>query len=222
MVLLTTVQTAGRIGVSIRHVQRLVASGDLAAIGTDRVAAESVAQWLAQRKASRSRGWQEPTAGAAVALLEDRPAAWLGQAQRSRLRSTLADVTGAELAARARNRAQVHRFHAHPRAHARLAGELLSSDANGGVGGLSASRDRVDGYLAASALGRLVQRYRLEDDPAGMVTVRATDTAPHVIAELAAGRRHVLAGLDLAGSTDTRERAAGTRLLDRALAALRG
>jgi excisionase family DNA binding protein len=44
MALLTTQQAAERIGVSVRHVQRLVAGGDLTAIGTDRVDAESVAQ----------------------------------------------------------------------------------------------------------------------------------------------------------------------------------
>ena len=57
----------------------------------------------------------ERTAWAAVALLEGGEAAWLGQPQRSRLRSALAATPAAELGARARNRADVRRYHVHPR-----------------------------------------------------------------------------------------------------------
>ena len=68
----------------------------------------------------------------------------------------------------------------------------------------------------------MVQRYRLSPEPAGNVTLRTTDMPSEVVTELADGRRHVLAGLDLAGSTDARERSTGHRILDRALEALRG
>ncbi|MDQ1513935.1 MAG: hypothetical protein QOC59_1777, partial [Microbacteriaceae bacterium] len=44
---MTTHQAAERIGVSVRHVQRLVAGGDLIAVGPDRIDVESIAQWLA-------------------------------------------------------------------------------------------------------------------------------------------------------------------------------
>lgn len=67
-----------------------------------------------------------------------------------------------------------------------------------------------------------MQRYRLSPDPAGNVVLRTTEMPPDVVTELADGRRHVLAGLDLAGSTDARERSAGHRILDRALGSLRG
>jgi len=221
MALMTTLQAAERIGVSVRHVQRLVAGRDLVAIGPDRIVADSVAQWIAQRQGSRPRAWEEPTAWAAVALLEGEPAPWLGQAQRSRLRSALTDTTAVELTARARNRAGIHRFHAHPRALGSLAQDVVESGATGGVGGLTAP-DRLDGYVSASALDRLAQRYRLTPDPAGPVTLRATDMPPDVVTELAAGRRLVLAGLDLAGSTDARERSTGARILERAISKLRG
>ena len=78
MTLLTTEQASDRIGVSVRHVQRLIAGGDLVAIGPDRVDADSVARWMAQRQGSRPRAWEESTAWAAVALLEGEPALWLG------------------------------------------------------------------------------------------------------------------------------------------------
>ena len=219
---MTTQQAADRIGVSVRHVQRLVADGALVAIGPDRLEADSVVQWLAERQGSRFRAWEEPTAWAAMALLEGREAPWLGQAQRSRLRSSLAGTTGAELAARARNRARVHRYHAHPKALSRLAREVVGSGATGGIGGLSPAPDRLDGYVDSADVQRLVQRYRLEPDPAGGVTLRSTGMPAAVVAELAGGRRHVLAGLDLAGSTDARQRSTAHRLLDRALDRLRG
>ena len=217
MPLLTTDQAADRIGVSVRHVQRLIAGGDLVAIGPDRVDADSVAQFLALRQGSRRRAWEEPTAWAAVALLEGHPASWLGQAQRSRLRAALSATTGTELAARTRNRAQLHRFHAHPRALSHVAREVVPSGATEGVGGLSAATDRIDGYVDDADLARLVKRYHLEADPAGGVVLRATAMPKSVVTELANGRRHVLAALDLAGSIDTRERSTGLRLLGRAL-----
>jgi hypothetical protein len=67
-----------------------------------------------------------------------------------------------------------------------------------------------------------VNRYRLVTDPAGSATLRATGMPIDVVTELADGRNHVLAGLDLAGSTDARERSAGHRLLERAVERLRG
>src|SRR3712207_4033972 len=147
MPLLTSEQAADRIGVSIRHVQRLIAGGDLVAIGPDRVDADSVAQWMALRQGSRVRAWEQPTAWAAVALLEGQRAAWLGQAQRSRLRAILSAATSTELAARTRNRAEVHRFHGHPRALGHLAREVIPSGSTRGIGGLSAATDRLDGYV---------------------------------------------------------------------------
>ena len=222
MALMTTQQAAARIGVSARHVQRLVAGGDLVAVGPDRIDAGSVAQWKALRGDGRARGWEEATAWAAVALLEGQPAPWLGQAQRSRLRSALRASSADELAVRARNRAEVLRFHAHPRALGRLGAEIVSSGATDRLAGLSAAADRLDGYLDRAAVPRLVQRYRLEPDPAGSVVLRATSLPMDDVMSLANGRRQVLAGLDLAGSTGTRERSTGARLLDRALAQLRG
>ncbi|RBY97964.1 hypothetical protein DQ237_03465 [Blastococcus sp. TF02-8] len=222
MALLSNQQAADRIGVSLRHVQRLVSGGQLVAIGPDRIDAESVAQWMAQRDGSRLRAWEEPTAWAAVALLEGRPAPWLGQAQRSRLRSALAAATADELVARTRNRATVRRYRAHPRAGMHLLRALAPSGINLGIGGLTPMPDRPDGYIAEAEILDLVIRYRMEIDPGGDITLRGTHMPMDVVRELADGDRHALAGLDLAASTDPRERSAGRRILDRAVAALRG
>ena len=89
-------------------------------------------------RGSRLRAWEEPTAWAAVALLDGVRAPWLGQAQRSRLLSALVGIPGAEVAARTRNRATVHRYHAHPRALGHLARDVVASGATQGIGGLIA------------------------------------------------------------------------------------
>lgn len=222
MGLMSTQQAADRLGVSVRHIQRMVTSGDLVAIGTDRIDVDSVAQWLAQREGSRARAWEEATAWAAIALLEGEPAAWLGQAQRSRLRSTLMQVTADELAARTRNRARVLRYRAHPRAGGHLIRALVPSGVGEALGDLTAVAGRIDGYVARSTLLDLVIRYRMEIDPTGDLTLRETGMPMDVVEFLADGGRHVLAGLDLAGSTDSRERSAGRRLLGRALDSMRG
>lgn len=222
MALITTREAAERIGVSVRHVQRLVASGSVAGVGIDRLDADSVEQWLAQRRAGRVRAWEEATAWGSVALLEGGSAEWLGQSRRSRLRSSLAGLTGAELATRTRNRARVQRYFAHPRALSHLASSIVQSGAMAGIGGLTSRSDRLDGYVQPNAVPRLVDRFHLEPDPTGSVTLRATGMPRDVVVELASGQRHVLAGLDLAGSLDARERSAGYGLLDRALTVLRG
>lgn len=220
MALMSTRQAAERIGVSARHVQRLVASGALTAVGIDRLDATSVEQWIAQRRGGRVRTWEEATAWAAVSLLEDGAAEWLGQSQRSRLRSVLAGTTSAELATRARNRAQVRRYFAHPQALTHLTGSVITSGALTGIGGLTPRTDRLDGYVEDDVVPRLVSRFRLQPDPTGTVTLRETGMPRNVVVELARGRRHVLAGLDLAESVEARERSAGHRILDRALATL--
>jgi hypothetical protein len=222
MALMSTQQAADRIGVSVRHIQRMVTSGDLVAIGTDRIDVDSVAQWLAQRQGSRARAWEEATAWAAVALLEGEQAPWLGQAQRSRLRSTLTQLTADELAARTRNRARVLRYRAHPRAGGHLIRALVPSGVGEALGDLTAVAGRIDGYVARSKLLDLVIRYRMEIDPTGDLTLRETGMPMDIVEHLADGGRHVLAGLDLAGSTDTRERSTGRRLLEHELDRLRG
>lgn len=69
--------------------------------------------------------------------------------------------------------------------------------------------ERVDGYLPVSRVADLVDRFRLTPSPEGQVILRATGMAMGVVTELPAGAGQVVAGLDLAGSTDARERAAG-------------
>lgn len=66
---MTTQQAAEGLGVSVRHMQRLVSAGDIAVIGTDQIDAESVVTWLAQREAAGCAAGRRPRRGGAVDLL---------------------------------------------------------------------------------------------------------------------------------------------------------
>jgi hypothetical protein len=141
--------------------------------------------------------------------------------QRSRLKNTLRRLTGIELVSRARGRAQVHRYHGHSRVSERLRHDLVGTSAAAAVLGLSEAPDRVDGYIAAHALNKIVARHALTEDPGGQYTVRATEmdlATVRVLAETAP----TFAALDLAASLDIRERQTGLDFLDDRLKRLNG
>ncbi|MDR1078229.1 MAG: type IV toxin-antitoxin system AbiEi family antitoxin [Propionibacteriaceae bacterium] len=74
--------------------------------------------------------------------------------------------------------------------------------------------ETVDGYCAAGDLGALTEAFFLVDDPAGNVTVRATDFKLIVPGERAP---EAVVGVDLLGSADPRQAAAGRAILERLL-----
>lgn len=87
---LMTIQDAARIlGVSDRHVNRLLDSGELVRVARGLVDRHSVENYRSQARGGRKRVWAEHTAWAAIALLSCEQPTWLGQVQISRLRSVL-------------------------------------------------------------------------------------------------------------------------------------
>ncbi len=213
-------EAAERLGVTTRQVQHLVASGELRPLARGIVDATSVERLLAVRGDSHTRAWSERTAWGAVSLLAGVDAEWMGETQRSRLRSHLRTMTPAELVARARERAQVTRYRAHSSSGAYLRGMLVhSTDAAGRLG--LAEADAIDGYLSSNDVASVVRSHGLIRDDEGRVALRATTMDLDVVRDLAS-RGVVLSALDLAGSLDVRERRAGRDALARALAGFRG
>lgn len=211
---------ARRLGVSTRQVQHLVAQGELRQVARGLVDASSVERHLAVRAGSHVRGWSEPTAWGAVALLSGVDAGWMGGSQRWRLARQLRGMTSSALVVRARVRAKVTRHRAHASAGPRLVRELVTSSDLSGVLGLAPSRS-IDGYLAASGVDAVVHRHGLIVDDLGWVTLRATSMDLVVVGELV--RAGVfLTALDFAGSLDVRERRAGLERVDEALERFRG
>ncbi|MGH3969035.1 MAG: hypothetical protein ACRDTV_13225, partial [Mycobacterium sp.] len=73
--------------------------------------------------------------------------------------------------------------------------------------------DRVDGYVAAHDLNKIVARHALIEDAGGHYTLRATTMDLATVRALAE-KAPTLAALDLAESLDIRERQTGLNFLD--------
>jgi hypothetical protein len=204
---------ARRLGVTTRQVQYLVARGDLRAVARGLIDRASLDRHIATRQGSRRRAWSETTAWAAATILSDLPAPWLGPTQHSRLKSTLRRLTAVELVSRTRGRAHVHRYQGHSRAAKRLRDELVDTSGAAAALGLTEAADRVDGYVAAHELNKLVARHALIDDADGQYTLRATEMDLATVRALAENAP-VLGALDLAESLDIRERQTGLNFLD--------
>lgn len=201
------------LGVTTRQVQYLVARGDLRLVAPGLIDRASLDRHIATRQGSRRRAWSESTAWAAAAILSDVPAPWLGPTQHSRLKGTLRRLNGIELVSRARGRAEVHRYQGHSRAAERLRHELIDTSDAAAVLGLIEAPDRVDGYVAAHDLNKIVARHALIEDAGGHYTLRATTMDLATVRTLAE-KAPTLAALDLAESLDIRERQTSLNFLD--------
>lgn len=213
-------EAARLLGVSTRQVQHLAASGELRVVARGLVDRTSLDRYLAARPASRRRAWSERTAWAAVALLSVRPAPWLGESQRSRLRATLRGMTADELLGRTRDRARAGWYAGHTSATARLRRDVVDTSAGALILGLTEA-DRLNGYLATADLAAVTSRHALLSDPGGRIVLRTTTHDLGLVAELAAADV-VLSALDLAESLDPRERQIGLDGLAGALGRFRG
>ncbi|MGC3954831.1 MAG: hypothetical protein QM804_11415 [Propionicimonas sp.] len=217
---MSVAEASERLGVSTRQVQHLVARGELCALARGVVDRAGVDRLLAVRGGSHTRAWTEPTAWGAVSLLSGGAAEWMGDTQRSRLRSQLRVMTSVELVQKARNRAVVTRYRAHSSAGQYLLGFLVYPTKVAGRLGLADTND-IDGYLAANDVAGMVSVHGLVHDQEGRVTLRATAMDLDVVRDLA-NQGVVLAALDLAESLDVRESRAGRAALDQALERFRG
>lgn len=220
MGLLGIAAAAGRLGVTTRQVQHLVARGDLHALARGVIDETSVERYLSTRQGSRRRAWSEATAWGAVALLTDRDAGWMGEAQRSRLRTRLRTLGAEELVSLARQRAAVARYAGHTSTAARLRIEIVDTARAAEVLGLAAATS-VDGYVALAEVDALTARHGLIRNDDGRITLRGTAMDLAVVTELV-GAGTVLAALDLAESLDIRERRVGLDALADALERFRG
>lgn len=213
-------EAAERLGVTTRQVQHLVARGELRQHARGVVDETSVERLLAVRGRSHTRAWSEATAWSSVSLLSGGDAEWIGESQRSRLRSRLRTLGAAELVERARERAEVTHYRAHSSTGQYLRGILVyTADVAGRLG--LAESNYIDGYIAADDVASVVRSHGLIRDDEGRVTLRATTMDLDIVKDLA-NRGVVLAALDLAESLDVRERRAGLDALNRALATFRG
>ncbi|GAA4847145.1 hypothetical protein GCM10023221_27330 [Luteimicrobium xylanilyticum] len=219
MSLLTTHGAARRLEVSTRQIQHLVAQGKLASPARGVIDTDSVDRFLATHGTERQRVWSEATAWGAVAILSGRPASWLGESQRSRLKGRLRGLAATEMVPRARDRADVMRYAGHSAALARLRDAIVDTSRAADRLGL-AGTNNVDGYVSTEQRAQLVTKFALTPDITGRITLRCT-TFPITTVRDLADTGVALAALDLAESLDVRERRAGLDGLTAALERLR-
>jgi hypothetical protein len=214
-------EASSLLGVSVRRVEQLAASGELTRAAHGLIDLASVHHYLADRAGSTSRrAWSEQTAWAAIALLSGVDVGWLGATQKSRLRATLRELDPVDLARRVRNRATVLRYSGHASVAARLVDDLVTTDADLGLVTV-ADRGGADGYVSAREVDRLAARYALRSDAAGAYVLRATTFDLGTVAAIATADRTLLA-VDAATSLDPRERSQGQQILTERLESFRG
>src|SRR5680860_1260177 len=200
-----------------QHVRRLGEQGDILIPFRGLVDRGSIEQYLAERRSSRGRGWDEHTAWPAVALLSGLNVDWLGQVPTSRLRARLRHLAtypkGArDLVGRTRTRATIHTYGAYDFITGRLKKEILVVGRRD-LGLTEATGASLGGYVVADDLTRLVKRYALESDTRGKLVLRTTSFDIASIKRIVSKGNGALAAFDAAASTDPREHGVGDRFL---------
>lgn len=216
-------EASQQLGVSMRQVQRLTASGTLSQSGnvgrSQLIDAQSVHR-LKARGAGRGRPWEAETIAAAIELLTDGQTARLASIARGRLCHRLSGMSAQQLVRATRMRADVRRYRSAVsfldmvKDAVTLTGSAaIDSDlALARKFGLAGSdRDLVDGYVDEKSVRRIVRECHLAEDADGNVTLRVT-TIDALLRTSA-----VVVALDLAESLDTRDRSAGLAYLARRL-----
>ena len=218
---LVDTETAARLlGVSARRVGQLAEAGDVTRAARGLYDRLSIERYVVTRRGTAERAWDAGTAWAAVAVLSGVEAGWLSERSTYRLEATLRTITAAELVGKARERAQVGVYAAHPSALRVLRADVVARDWTV-IGLAGEAGEGLDGYLAAHDLAAVVERYALVASSTGNLTLRAAETDVATVRALS-DASDVLVALDAAGSTDARTRGAGDRALDGALARFRG
>lgn len=220
---MTTVACAKVLGISARQVARLARAGELTVsrtVGGALLVDGASAHRLAKHGRHSGRPWTAATAWAALALLSGESVDWLDSSAMTRLRHRLRGSSASELCWMTRRRATVHRMQGWGKDTGLLYSGVsaLRDPAMSELFDLTAVERGVDGYVHARDFADLVTTLGLVEDRDGDVTVRAvTDDSGYAV-------DHVLTAavaVDLAESLDTRESAAGLRVLDDLLDAFR-
>jgi hypothetical protein len=214
--LITIGAAAERLGVSVRQARNLAANGEVLLLARGVVEADSVSAYLRDRGVVARRVWGGETAWAAIGLLARIDVTWLGAEQGSRLRRRVSSMDSAELTSRVRNRSTTYRFDGHRSVVERVGNELMRGSTL--IGGLSVDRG-VDGYLDATCLSNIVDRFQLRVTSSGPITIRTTHhlSRARKITEIDA---ELLSAVDLASAKDAREREAALSVITNRIAAL--
>lgn len=220
---MTTVACAKVLGISARQVARLARAGELTVsrtVGGALLVDGASVHRLAKHGRHKGRPWSAATAWAALALLSGEHADWLDAPAISRLRHRLRASSASELCWMTRRRATVHRMRGWGKDEGLLHSGVsaLRDPAMSQLFDLTAVERGADGYVHARDFADLVTTLGLVEDRDGNVTVRAVaDDSGYAVDHMLTAA----VAVDLAESLDTRESAAGLRVLEDMLDAFR-
>ena len=211
---------AAQLGVSVRRVYDLVASGRLPAqrFGHRLLIERADIDSWANSRSSGGQPFSPARAWGLLLLADGEPAPWLDPVSRSKVRAILRERSLRELRLRLERRGDRHAFRAHPSDLGGLASEPgvmrsgVSAASDVGID-LDAS-DHLDAYAPTAQFDRLVQGYRLRASrEPNVILRRLPDVAfgweRRVVAPLAA------VAVDLAQDPDPRSQEAAERALSR-------
>ncbi|GAA1193369.1 hypothetical protein GCM10009632_10450 [Mycolicibacterium alvei] len=220
---MTVVDAAVQLDVSERQVRRLANNGVLTisrVVGRTLLLDSVSVHQLAARVRHNGRPWAAATAWAALAMLSGQLAPWMDPAAASRLRHRLRGARATEVAWLARGRAHVRQMQGWGRDNGLVPTGVsaLCEPKIAALFDLSPVDRGSDGYVAARHFDDMVTNLGLFDDIEGDIVVRVVpDDAGYAV------DRPLIAAVavDLSESLDTREAAAGERVLDDLLTAFR-
>lgn len=220
---MTAATAAAQLGVSERQVARLASKNVLEirrTVGRTLLLDAASVHQLAGRVRHNGRPWQPATAWAALTLLSGAHADWLNPSALTRLRHRLRAARAMEVAWLTRRRATVHQMQGWDRDTGLIPTGVsaLRDPAMSALFDLTPVDRGTDGYVLAGNFDALVANLGLLDDPEGDVVVRVVpDDAGCTL------HRPLIAtiAVDLSESLDSRESAAGLRVLKGLLAEFR-
>jgi hypothetical protein len=226
---MTVSAAAAELGVTERQVTRLARAGALpitCEIGKSILLDAASVLRMAHTTRHRSRPWNGNVAWAALALLSARPVNWISPPHITRLKHRLRRSSPSEVAFLARRRAHTRRMQGWgDDANTLVTGGSITAtgpSALAHVPGTAARfglspvvRDTVDGYITDDRVNDVIDTFGLIPEHEGHITLRVvTDLNPFFTSTtlpIAA------VAVDLMESLDTRERSAGTRVLQELL-----
>ncbi|MBN7303115.1 DNA-binding protein [Mycobacteroides abscessus subsp. bolletii] len=212
---MTTATAAGHLQVTERQVRRLAGTGELTVtrtVGSVLLLDSTSVHLMVGRNRRQGRPWSAATAWAALTLLSGETVDWMAASALSRLRHRLRNSEAADLAWLVRRRATVRRMQGwgDDTGLQRTGVSALRDLHIAALFDLSAVERGTDGYVRAGDFDRVTRKLGMVGDVSGDVRVRVVpDDAGY-----AADRTLTAAvAVDLMESLDTRESAAGSRVL---------
>ncbi|MFR0564904.1 helix-turn-helix domain-containing protein [Bifidobacterium porcinum] len=220
--LLTTKETAGKLGISIRRVQALVASGDLHSVRVGRtilIRAQSLNRYR-RIQGHPGRPFSPKVAMGALFLISDEPAEWLTPQQRYRLKRYILGADAQSLVSRVRDRARTLDLFAAPPALDAMRENIHISGAceQHAEQFMLIPQKILEGYTSETTFRQLLRHHPLmEDHSTTTLRLHLTDCLPQRPEPMPIG----VCAADLAVSADPRESQAGLHMIDKLLAIYR-